>query len=103
MTKTIVLDGKEYYLVEKKEKEPEIASKSLSEAIWNDYAVTKIEKRIAVPEVDDYREKFKEKRLSLKDLPRRQTKILDEIPEQDGDLNKFGDLVIGDGTSQEIM
>ena len=89
--KTIVIDNVEYELVPLKKEVPKepVAEKS----ILDDYEGIKE----AQPQVFDWREELNKKRKILIE-----NSVLKKIPRQDTELDKFGDLVVGEGISQDF-
>ena len=55
---------------------------------------------VAVPKVSDYRERYKKHQLRARDI-KTESPIV-PLKRMDGELDKFGDLVFGEGLTQEI-
>ena len=105
--KTIVLEGQEYWLVPVKDgvEAHQSDSKPLNEDIVAEYQppVSKSVKK-AVGKLSTYRERFKQRKLSLADLPKRKLTVV-QIPE-DKSLDGFNyegeKLFFGPGTQQLV-
>jgi len=105
--KTIVLEGKEYWLVPVEDgvETHQSVSKPRNEDIMAEYQppVSKGVRK-AVGKLSEYRERFKQRKLTLADLPKRKLTMV-EIPE-DKSLDGFNyegeKLFFGPGTQQLV-
>lgn len=108
MNKKIVLDGQEYYLVPVKDKEAVFVSDEAvvenKEDILKDYGVEKTGIKQAVPKVSDYRERFKQRKLTSRDLVAEPT--IRKIKQEDRSLDRFSykgePLFFGEGLREDI-
>ena len=93
---TIEIKGKKYKLVPiEEEKTQEKASSEVVEAsILDDYG-DKPAKGVAQPKKYDWKKRLDEKRATQS-----KNSVLRSIPQQDADLDKFGNLVVGEGLTQ---
>lgn len=102
--KNIVLDGVEYRLVPVTV--PETPQNRLQEEVGTkktilDEYVSESNENVAIPKISDYRERFKEHKVYLSDVST-PSKALKTLPRNDGLMDQFGGLVVGNGLEQEI-
>lgn len=95
MTDIIEIKGKKYRLTPIEDKKTqENTPKKVAGSILDDYGEKPSEKE-AVPGVFDWKKRLDEKRA----IQSKNT-VLKTLPQQDGDLKKFGNLIIGEGLTQ---
>ena len=101
--KTITIDKVEYRLVPVENQQT--ASSEPKEALMKDYGVEETGVKKAVPEVSEYRERFKQRKLTLADINKNKPNLR-PLTQADGELDKFshqGDkLFFGTGISYDI-
>lgn len=99
MTDIVEISGKKYRLVpieEEKTQENRSGEAVASEnaGILGDYEVEQPE-TVAKPKVFDWKKRLDEKRARMA-----KNAVLKKIPQQDAELGKFGNLIIGEGLTQ---
>ena len=106
--KTIVLDGQEYYLVPVEDKEvvsvPDEAVVEKNDDILSDYGIEKTGIKQAIPKISDYRERFKKRKISPRELIAPPS--IRRIKQNDGNLDRFSykgeNLFFGEGLEEDI-
>jgi hypothetical protein len=111
MNKKIVLDGKEYYLVPVDDKETKVSkfepSNGKVEDVLGDYSIeeeTETGIKKAESRVSDYRERFKQKKISPREVftPPKQV----NLHRVDNELDRFSykgeDLFFGEGLEEDF-
>jgi hypothetical protein len=106
--KIIVLDGQEYYLVPVESKEvvsvPDKAVVEEKDDILGDYGIEKTGIKQAIPKISDYRERFKKRKISPRELIVQPT--VRKIKQNDTSLDRFNykgeSLFFGEGLEEDF-